>query len=187
MTQEDTILNILVAGAGGFIGHHLVARLTAEGHQVRGVDSKRPEFAPSPAAEFLIADLRDYDSCRQAVADMDDVYQLAADMGGIGYITANLATLSRNNILINSNMLEAARLAGVRRYLYSSSACVYPIFRQQEACLVPSIATASSSLVIKNAKEPFIFLPVAVENKRSQAVTIAAILPFMSAAPRPCK
>ena len=128
-------MNILVAGAGGFIGHHLVARLTAEGHQVRGVDSKPPEFAPSPAAEFLIADLRDYDSCRQAVADMDDVYQLAADMGGIGYITANLATLSRNNILINSNMLEAARLAGVRRYLYSSSACVYPIFRQQEAAV----------------------------------------------------
>ena len=128
-------MNILVTGAGGFIGHHLVQRLAAEGHQVRGVDSKRPEFAQSAAAEFLIADLRDYDNCRRAVADMDDVYQLAADMGGIGYITANLATLSRNNILINCNMLEAARLAGVRRYLYSSSACVYPVFRQQDAAV----------------------------------------------------
>ena len=128
-------MNILVTGAGGFIGHHLVQRLAAEGHQVRGVDSKRPEFAQSAAAEFLIADLRDYDNCQRAVADMDDVYQLAADMGGIGYITANLATLSRNNILINSHMLEAARLAGVRRYLYSSSACVYPVFRQQDAAV----------------------------------------------------
>ena len=123
-------MNILVTGAGGFIGHHLVKRLAAAGHHIRGVDTKPPEFEPSPAAEFLTADLRDYENCRRVVADMDDVYQLAADMGGIGYITANYAALSRNNILINSHMLEAARLAGVRRYLYSSSACVYPAFLQ---------------------------------------------------------
>ena len=130
-------MNVVVTGAGGFIGHHLVNRLKAEGHFVRGVDLKRPEFAPSAADEFLIADLRHFESCARAAEGMDDVYQLAADMGGIGYISANHAFLTRNNTLINSHMLEAARLARVRRYLYTSSACVYPSFLQDGADAAP--------------------------------------------------
>ena len=130
-------MNVVVTGAGGFIGHHLVNRLKAEGHFVRGVDLKRPEFAPSAADEFLIVDLRHFESCARAAEGMDDVYQLAADMGGIGYISANHALLTRNNTLINSHMLEAARLARVRRYLYTSSACVYPSFLQDGADAAP--------------------------------------------------
>ena len=130
-------MNVVVTGAGGFIGHHLVNRLKAEGHHVRGVDLKRPEFAPSAADEFQIADLRHFESCLRATEGMDDVYQLAADMGGIGYISANHAFLTRNNTLINSHMLEAARLSRVRRYLYTSSACVYPAFLQDGADVTP--------------------------------------------------
>ena len=130
-------MNVVVTGAGGFIGHHLVNRLKAEGHRVRGVDLKRPEFAPSAADEFQIADLRHFESCLRATEGMDDVYQLAADMGGIGYISANHAFLTRNNTLINSHMLEAARLSRVRRYLYTSSACVYPAFLQDGADVAP--------------------------------------------------
>ena len=130
-------MNVVVTGAGGFIGHHLVNRLKVEGHFVRGVDLKRPEFAPSAADEFLVADLRHFESCARAAEGMDDVYQLAADMGGIGYISANHAFLTRNNTLINSHMLEAARLARVRRYLYTSSACVYPSFLQDGADAAP--------------------------------------------------
>ena len=109
---------VLVTGAGGFIGHHLVKRLKAEGCWVRGVDIKKPEFEETAADEFIRMDLRDIDNCLGALCaahvghklePIDDVYQLAADMGGIGYITAHLASIARNNILINVNMLEAAR------------------------------------------------------------------------------
>lgn len=127
----------LVTGAGGFIGHHLVRYLKAHGQRVRGVDVKPPEFEPSPADEFQLADLRFYDSCAQAVRGVRDVYHLAADMGGIGYITANFAQLSRNNVLINANMLEAARLASVDRYLFTSTACVYPGYKQREPDAAP--------------------------------------------------
>lgn len=128
---------VVVTGAGGFIGHHLVERLKSAGHWVRGVDIKEPEFEPTSADEFLVADLRSFEQCALATRDVDDVYQLAADMGGIGYISANHATLSRNNILINVNMLEAARLARVKRYLYTSSACVYPQHMQLDANVTP--------------------------------------------------
>lgn len=128
---------VVVTGAGGFIGHHLVKALKAQGHWVRGVDIKLPEYEPSAADEFLVADLRHFERCAEAVAGMDDVYQLAADMGGIGYITANHASLSRNNILINTHMLEASRLARVARYLYTSSACVYPHHLQTDAAVSP--------------------------------------------------
>jgi len=128
---------ILVTGAGGFIGHHLVRYLKARGYWVRGVDIKLPEYETSPADEFLQEDLRHFECCAHATQGVDDVYQLAADMGGIGYITGNHATLSRNNILINSHMLEAARVAGVKRYLYTSSACVYPSFLQKGAEVTP--------------------------------------------------
>jgi GDP-D-mannose 3', 5'-epimerase len=117
---------VLVTGAGGFIGHHLVSRLKREGFWVRGADVKLPQFEQSAADEFELADLRYFENCARVAKEVDDVYQLAADMGGIGYITSHHAELSRNNILINSHMLEAAHLSGAKRYFYSSSACVYP-------------------------------------------------------------
>lgn len=128
---------VVVTGAGGFIGHHLVQSLKSMGHWVRGVDIKTPDFEPSQADDFVLADLRHFESCNRAVTGMDDVYNLAADMGGIGYITTNHAILTRNNSLINNHMLEASRLAGVDRYLYTSSACVYPGFLQDDADVTP--------------------------------------------------
>ena len=128
---------IVVTGAGGFIGHHLVSSLRSRGHWVRGVDLKEPEYAPSDADEFVIADLRLFQECGRALDGVQDVYNLAADMGGIGYITANHAVLTRNNTLINSHMLEAARLASVERYLYTSSACVYPSYLQDDVDVTP--------------------------------------------------
>lgn len=133
----NSATRILVTGAGGFIGHHLVKRLKAEGHWVRGVDIKEPEFEPSPADEFELLDLRFWHNALQATSHMHQVYNLAADMGGIGYITAKLAEIARNNILINTHMLEAARVNGVQRYLYSSSACVYAGYKQNVADLTP--------------------------------------------------
>lgn len=123
----------LVAGAGGFIGHHLVTRLKAEGYWVRGADIKEPEFEPSPADEFELLDLRCWDNVLKATRGMTHVYNLAADMGGIGYITSKLADVARNNVLINAQMLEASRIQGVERFLFSSSACVYAGHKQNEA------------------------------------------------------
>jgi GDP-D-mannose 3',5'-epimerase len=128
---------VLVTGAGGFIGHHLVKRLKAEGYWVRGVDLKLPEFEPTAADEFLLLDLRQWENCLEATRGVEQVYNLAADMGGIGYITAYLAVVFRNNILINAHMLEASRQNGVERFLFSSSACVYPRYRQQQPELAP--------------------------------------------------
>jgi GDP-D-mannose 3',5'-epimerase len=128
---------VVVTGAGGFIGHHLVSYLKSLGHWVRGVDIKYPDYETTMADEFIIADLRFFESCGRAVENIGDVYNLAADMGGIGYITTNHAILTRNNTLINNHMLEAARLEGVERYLYTSSACVYPSFLQHDADVTP--------------------------------------------------
>jgi GDP-D-mannose 3',5'-epimerase len=129
---------ILVTGAGGFIGHHLVKRLKSEGHWVRGADLKYPEYAPSDADEFEILDLRKFENCLLAArGGIDQVYNLAADMGGIGFITANHAELARNNILINAHMLEASRVQSVERFLFSSSACVYAQSRQKDADVTP--------------------------------------------------
>jgi len=116
----------LVTGAGGFIGSHLVAFLKERGLWVRGVDVKQPEFQATSADEFLIRDLRRWENCREVVEGMDEVYSLAADMGGMGFISRNHATIMRNNGLIDLHMLEAARDAAVSRYLYTSSACIYP-------------------------------------------------------------
>lgn len=129
---------VLVTGAGGFIGHHLVRRLKEDGHWVRGVDIRPPEYAPSVADEFELLDLRESDNCLQATrGGIEQVYNLAADMGGIGYITAFHADIARNNVLINAHMLEASRLHGVERFLFSSSACVYAQSRQNSAEVTP--------------------------------------------------
>jgi GDP-D-mannose 3', 5'-epimerase len=120
----------LVCGAGGFIGSHLVKRLAAEGYRVRAVDLKEPEFAPTAAAEFLTLDLRDPEQCRRALAldgggSFDEVYQLAADMGGMGFIHSAECEIMRNNALINIHMTHAAAQLGTPRYFFSSSVCVY--------------------------------------------------------------
>lgn len=129
---------ILVTGAGGFIGHHLVSRLKADGHWVRGVDLKFPEYERSLADEFELLDLRRWDNCLIATrGGVDEVFNLAADMGGIGYITAFHADIARNNILINAHMLEASRQNCVKRFLFSSSACVYAQSKQKNADVVP--------------------------------------------------
>lgn len=129
---------VVVTGAGGFIGHHLVNRLKAEGCWVRGVDVKYPEYQESAADEFEIRDLRKWDECLMATrGQIDQVYNLAADMGGIGYITAFHAAIARNNILINAHMLEAARQNDVDRFLFSSSACVYAQTKQKSPDVTP--------------------------------------------------
>ena len=129
---------VVVTGAGGFIGHHLVKRLKSEGLWVRGVDIKEPEYGASAADEFELLDLRKYDNCLLATrGGIAQVYNLAADMGGIGYITATHADISRNNILINAHMLEASRLNAVSRFLFSSSACVYAQSKQRSPEVTP--------------------------------------------------
>lgn len=128
---------ILVTGAGGFIGHHLINRLVSDGYWVRGVDIKQPEFEATHANEFQLLDLRRRDNCLEATRGIDTVYNLAADMGGIGFITENHAMIATNNVLINSHMLEASQLNGVQRYFYSSSACIYPQGIQDDADVTP--------------------------------------------------
>ena len=129
---------VLVTGAGGFIGHHLVGYLKDKGYWVRGVDIKSPEYAPTRADEFLLLDLRRWENCLQATAPVDGdpiahVYALAADMGGMGFISKYHAEILHNNILINTHTMEAAHQNGAQRYLYTSSACVYPEYLQTEA------------------------------------------------------
>jgi nucleoside-diphosphate-sugar epimerase len=128
---------VLVTGAGGFIGHHLTRYLTERGYWVRGVDIKQPEFEPTTANEFKLLDLRQADSCLEATKDIDEVYGLAANMGGIGFIETNKAVIVRDNTLINLQSIEAARVNGVKRYLYTSSACIYPGYLQQETDVTP--------------------------------------------------
>jgi len=128
---------VLVTGAGGFIGHHLVRALKADGHWVRGVDIKQPEFEPSAADEFELLDLRQWEKSLTATENIDEVYNLAADMGGIGYITAYLADITRNNTLINAHMLEASRVNHVKKFLFSSSACVYAQNKQKSEDVAP--------------------------------------------------
>jgi GDP-D-mannose 3',5'-epimerase len=128
---------ILVTGAGGFIGHHLVSYLKRNGYWVRGVDLKHPEFSRTEADEFVILDLRRWENCLKATEGVDEVYALAADMGGMGFISCNHGQILHNNALINIHTLEAARANCVQRYLYTSSACVYPEYKQMEANVTP--------------------------------------------------
>ena len=125
----------LVCGAGGFIGSHMVKRLKREGFWVRGVDLKYPQFAPTQADDFIIGDLRDPYICRHVV-DMkfDEVYQFAADMGGAGYVFTgeNDANIMHNSALINLNILEACYRRNIKRIFYSSSACIYPKYNQED-------------------------------------------------------
>ena len=123
---------VLVNGAGGFIGGHLVRRLKAEGFWVRAVDLKRHEFSAPPADEFVLGDLRDRRLVREVVHGIDVVYQLAADMGGAGYIFTGEhdAAVMHNSATINLNCLEYGRLAEVKKFFYSSSACIYPEYNQ---------------------------------------------------------
>ncbi len=133
MTQK----RILVTGAGGFIGHHLVKYLVDRGYWVRGVDIKKPEYEPTCANEFLTLDLRGQTMCERATKGIDEVYALAADMGGIGFIETHKAAIVRNNTMINMNSIEAARSSGVKRFLFTSSACVYPGYLQKTADVTP--------------------------------------------------
>ncbi len=128
-------MKALVCGAGGFIGSHLVKRLKGEGFWVRGIDLKYPEFGETAADDFLIGDLRDPSICTHAI-DMpfNEVYQLAADMGGAGFVFTgdNDADIMHNSALINLNVLEACHKRNIKRIFYSSSACIYPEYNQMD-------------------------------------------------------
>lgn len=125
---------VLVCGAGGFIGGHLVKRLKREGYWVRGVDIKRHDFVEPPADEFVLGDLREPEVVRGVVDGIEEVYQLAADMGGAGYIFTGEhdAVVMHNSATINLNVAEFGYRAGVRKFFYSSSACIYPEFNQRD-------------------------------------------------------
>lgn len=125
----------LVCGAGGFIGSHMVKRLKREGFWVRGVDLKYPQFSPTQADDFVLGDLRDPCLCRYVVDQkFDEVYQFAADMGGAGYVFTgeNDANIMHNSALINLNMLEACYRRNIKKIFYSSSACIYPEYNQED-------------------------------------------------------
>ena len=133
----DESRRVLVTGAGGFIGHHLTQYLVERGYWVRGVDIKAPEFEPTVAHAFETLDLRRWEDCLKATRGVDEVYALAANMGGIGFIESNKAVIVRDNTLINLHTIEAARQSGVRRLLYTSSACVYPGYLQNSPHVTP--------------------------------------------------
>ncbi len=128
---------VLVTGAGGFIGHHLARFLKNHGYWVRGVDIKYSEFGKTDADEFEILDLRRWDNCLRATGSIDEVYALASDMGGMGFISSNHSRILHNNTLINIHTIEAARLNGAHKALFTSSACIYPEYRQMETEVEP--------------------------------------------------
>lgn len=131
-TKDFPACKILVTGAGGFIGSHLAKRLKEEGHFVRAVDWKENEYMTEDmfCNEFLNLDLRWPDNCTKAVEGMDWCFNLAADMGGMGFIQSNHSRILFNSTMISFNVAEAARVAGVKRFWYASSACIYPEYKQ---------------------------------------------------------
>lgn len=132
MTSQKTAL---VCGAGGFIGSHLVKRLKSEGYWVRGIDLKNPDFGASAADDFVIGDLRDQTVCKTVLdRPFDEVYQLAADMGGAGYIFTGEhdADVMHNSATINLNIAHYGQIAGIKKIFYSSSACMYPAYNQED-------------------------------------------------------
>jgi GDP-D-mannose 3', 5'-epimerase len=134
MTSLMNTKRVLVCGAGGFIGGHLIKRLKTEGYWVRAADVKQHEFSSTAADEFVLGDLRDQNIARAAVDGIDELYQLAADMGGAGYIFTGEhdAVVMHNSATINLNVLEFGYRAGVQKFFYSSSACIYPAYNQQD-------------------------------------------------------
>lgn len=130
-------IKVLVTGGGGFIGHHLTKYLRRLGYWVRVADIKQPEYEPTAANEFLELDLRYAENCAAAVKGIDEIYALAANMGGIGFIESHKAVIVRDNTLINHHTIEAALEAGVKRFLYTSSACVYPGYLQRTPDVTP--------------------------------------------------
>lgn len=130
-------IRVCVTGAGGFIGYHLTRYLKERGYWVRGVDIKPPEYGNIITDEFRILDLKHFDNCMNATSDVHQVYGLAANMGGIGFIGFHKAEIVRDNTMINLNTIESAKINGVRRYFYTSSACAYPSYRQNEVDVTP--------------------------------------------------
>jgi GDP-D-mannose 3', 5'-epimerase len=130
-------IKVLVTGAGGFLGHHLVSYLKERGYWVRGVDIVNPEYENSKADDFKLLDLRRWENCLEAAKGMDEIYNLAANMGGIGFIESNKAIIVHDNTLINMHMIEAARVHNVPKFLYTSSACIYPGYKQKETDIEP--------------------------------------------------
>ena len=135
LVHKNKMKKALVCGAGGFIGHHMVTRLKKEGFWVRGIDLKYPEFSETDADDFVIGDLRDQYVCRQIVdRKFDEVFQFAADMGGAGFVFTgeNDAAIMHNSGMINLNILDACHKRNVKRVFYSSSACIYPEYNQED-------------------------------------------------------
>ena len=130
-------MKVVVTGAGGFIGSHLCRYLKNKGYWVRAVDIKWDNYIADYADQYVTADLRRSNSAAQTVKGVDRVYNLAANMGGIGYITEIKGEIMRDNVLINVNMLEAARKHKVERFFFSSSACVYPTYKQKSPEIQP--------------------------------------------------
>lgn len=128
---------VLVTGAGGFIGHHLTKYLVERGYWVRGVDIVAPEYEPTAAHEFELLDLRRWDNCLEATRGVEEVYALAANMGGIGFIETNKGVIVRDSTFINMHTIEASRVNGIKRFLFTSSACVYPGYRQNDPNVTP--------------------------------------------------
>ena len=128
------MLRALVNGGGGFIGGHLIKRLKTEGYWVRAVDIRRHEFAETAADDFVVGDLRDPKVVRRAVHGVDEIYQLASDMGGAGYVFTGVhdADILSNSATVNLNTLQIGCDAGVGKFFFASSACVYPERNQQD-------------------------------------------------------
>ncbi len=138
--EKNEQKRILITGGNGFIGHHLARKLKSLGNFVRVVDWKKYEYGEIDFCdENLIRDLRNFDSCIEVTKDIDEVYQLAADMGGMGWIQdpTKQYDIRRNSILINLNMVEASRINKIKKYLFSSSACVYPNYKQMTTDVIP--------------------------------------------------